>query len=153
MAVCPTPGNTTSICVTSATVWVSSTSSFSHLPPSLPLSLPQVTPDGRLPDAKQGHEHLRDIFYRMGFVDKEIVALSGAHALGRAHPDRSGFDGPWTKEPLIFDNSYFTVRALCLDLPPSLPPFRPCSNEDPYHMAKWVKAYTTNSCPNKTSFL
>ena len=69
-----------------------------------------MTPDGRLPDAKQGHDHLRDIFYRMGFVDREIVALSGAHALGRAHPDRSGFDGPWTKEPLVFDNTYFTVR-------------------------------------------
>ncbi len=26
---------------------------------------------------------LRDVFYRMGFNDKEIVALSGAHALGR----------------------------------------------------------------------
>lgn len=26
---------------------------------------------------------------------------------GRAHPERSGFDGPWTKEPLKFDNSYF----------------------------------------------
>lgn len=47
----------------------------------------------------------RDIFYRMGFTDKEIVALSGAHSLGRAHPDRSGFDGAWTKEPLIFDNT------------------------------------------------
>ena len=36
-----------------------------------------VTPDGRLPDAAQGGEHLRDIFYRMGFDDREIVALSG----------------------------------------------------------------------------
>lgn len=26
---------------------------------------------------------------------------------GRAHPERSGFDGPWTKNPLKFDNSYF----------------------------------------------
>lgn len=40
-------------------------------------------PDGRLPDAAQGNKHLRDIFYRMGFDDKEIVALSGAHSLGR----------------------------------------------------------------------
>lgn len=27
---------------------------------------------------------------------------------GRCHKDRSGFDGPWTANPLIFDNSYFT---------------------------------------------
>ncbi|KAG2703161.1 hypothetical protein I3843_06G116800 [Carya illinoinensis] len=63
--------------------------------------------EGRLPDAKQGAPHLKDIFYRMGLSDKDIVALSGGHTLGRAHPERSGFDGPWTKEPLKFDNSYF----------------------------------------------
>ena len=64
-------------------------------------------PDGRLPDATKKMDHLRDIFYRMGFDDKEIVVLSGAHCLGRCHKDRSGFEGPWTKEPLKFDNSYF----------------------------------------------
>ena len=31
------------------------------------------TPDGRLPDADKGMNHLRDIFYRMGFNDEEIV--------------------------------------------------------------------------------
>lgn len=63
--------------------------------------------EGRLPDAAQGVSHLRDIFYRMGLSDKDIVALSGGHTLGRAHPERSGYEGPWTKEPLKFDNSYF----------------------------------------------
>jgi L-ascorbate peroxidase len=59
----------------------------------------------------------------MGLDDKEIVALSGAHTLGRSRPDRSGWgkpetkytkDGPgepggqsWTAEWLKFDNSYF----------------------------------------------
>ncbi|KAI3665357.1 hypothetical protein L6452_43981 [Arctium lappa] len=68
-----------------------------------------VSPDeGRLPDAKQGPSHLRDVFYRMGLSDKDIVALSGGHTLGKAHPERSGFDAkPWTKDPLKFDNSYF----------------------------------------------
>lgn len=66
-----------------------------------------VTPEGRLPDATKGSLHLRDIFGRMGFSDRDIVAISGAHTLGRAHKERSGFEGPWTQEPLKFDNSYF----------------------------------------------
>ena len=45
---------------------------------------------GRLPDATQGSGHLRKIFYRMGFNDQEIVALSGAHTLGRCHADKIG---------------------------------------------------------------
>ncbi|XP_019083899.1 PREDICTED: L-ascorbate peroxidase 3, peroxisomal-like isoform X1 [Camelina sativa] len=65
------------------------------------------TDEGRLPDANQGFKHLKDVFYRMGLSDKDIVALSGAHTLGRAHLERSGFDGPWTRDPLKFDNSYF----------------------------------------------
>jgi cytochrome c peroxidase len=39
-------------------------------------------PDGRLPDAALAQDHVRSIFYRMGFNDREIVALVGAHALG-----------------------------------------------------------------------
>jgi len=34
--------------------------------------------------------HLRNIFFRMGFDDEGIVALSGAHTLGRAFKERSG---------------------------------------------------------------
>jgi catalase (peroxidase I) len=64
---------------------------------------------GRLPDASQGSQHIRDIFYRMGFNDQEIVALSGAHALGRCHPDRSGYSGPWTYTPTRFSNQYFKL--------------------------------------------
>lgn len=64
--------------------------------------------NGRLPDALKGADHLRDVFgKRMGFSDREIVALSGAHTLGRTHRVRSGFDGPWTTKPLVFDNEYF----------------------------------------------
>lgn len=76
----------------------------------------KVTPDGRLPDADKGdgpgaktQAGLRDVFYRMGFNDKEIVALSGAHALGRCHADASGYVGPWTGTPLLFNNSYFVL--------------------------------------------
>ena len=52
---------------------------------------------------------LRDTFYKMGFNDREIVALSGAHALGRCHSDASGYVGPWTGTPLLFNNSYFAL--------------------------------------------
>jgi cytochrome c peroxidase len=66
-------------------------------------------PDGLLPDATKGAQHLRDIFGRMGFNDQEIVALSGAHGLGRCHPDRSGFVGPWTNAPTTFSNEFYRV--------------------------------------------
>lgn len=65
-------------------------------------------PDGRLPDGDKGPQHVRDIFYRQGFNDQEIVALvGGGHALGRCHTDRSGFSGPWTRAPTTFSNEYF----------------------------------------------
>ncbi|KAG8931329.1 heme peroxidase [Tulasnella sp. 419] len=68
-----------------------------------------VPPDGRLPDATQAQDHLRAVFYRMGFNDQEIVALAGAHALGRCHTDRSGFEGPWTFSPVTFSNAFFQL--------------------------------------------
>lgn len=67
------------------------------------------TPDGRLPDASKDQSHLRAIFGRMGFDDREIVALSGAHALGRCHTDRSGFEGPWSFSPTVVSNDYFRL--------------------------------------------
>lgn len=115
------------------------------------------SPEGNLPDAEAGPEghyggpggtastqdakpqgHLRKVFYRMGLDDEAIVALSGAHTLGRAYKDRSGLgkestkftdgsrkqqfadgeDAPytpggssWTPEFLIFDNSYFQILS------------------------------------------
>lgn len=50
---------------------------------------------GRLPDADKGTiggtiQHIRDIFGRMGFNDREMVALIGAHAVGRCHTEASG---------------------------------------------------------------
>jgi peroxiredoxin len=69
----------------------------------------KLPPRGRLPDATQAADHLRHIFYRMGFNDQEIVALSGAHNLGRCHSDRSGFEGKWVNNPTRFSNQYFRL--------------------------------------------
>jgi len=71
-------------------------------------------PDGRLPAADKGCfrdtiQHVRDVFYRMGFDDREIVALLGAHALGRCHTDRSGYWGPWTFAENTMSNEYFRL--------------------------------------------
>ncbi|KAL9258887.1 L-ascorbate peroxidase, cytosolic-like protein [Drosera capensis] len=95
-------------------------------------------PEGRLPDATKGEflfvsiqqfirsctDHLRDVFGHMGLSDQDIVALSGGHIRwshiafshvglnpiqGRCHKERSGFEGAWTPNPLVFDNSYFKI--------------------------------------------
>jgi cytochrome c peroxidase len=50
------------------------------------------------------------VFFSLSsFNDQEIVAISGAHALGRCHVDRSGFEGPWTFSPTTVTNDYFQL--------------------------------------------
>jgi L-ascorbate peroxidase len=69
---------------------------------------PEACPeDGRLPAAEDHMPQLRKTFYRMGLTDKDITVLSGAHTLGRCYKERSGYEGPWTHQPLQFDNTYF----------------------------------------------
>ena len=86
---------------------------------------PKYPPNGRLPGAeknctegvdedgrpngwKQLCVHIRDeVFYRMGFNDREIVALlTGGHMYGRCHTTSSGYAGPWVEEPTKFSNEY-----------------------------------------------
>jgi catalase (peroxidase I) len=88
-----------------------------------------VTPDGRLPNADSGPPgadpsdgaHLRFIFNRMGFNDQEIVALSGAHALGRCHTyanrlfvDRDAFVSPFSSQLHFFHFfiMFYSVRQV-----------------------------------------
>lgn len=52
---------------------------------------------------------IRNKFNAMGFTDDhQIVALIGAHTVGFTHPETSGFLGPWTKQPFLFSNEFFT---------------------------------------------
>jgi len=45
----------------------------------------------------------------MGFTPREMTVLNGGgHAIGKAHTSKSGFEGPWTRAPTTFSNSFFT---------------------------------------------
>jgi L-ascorbate peroxidase len=99
-----------------------------------PFGLPDALPPFGGPDAvaKDPAAHLRFVFNKYdNMSDKDIVALSGAHTLGRAFKDRSGtvdngYTSPtkytsalggmkggksWTKQYLTFDNSYFQMEG------------------------------------------
>jgi len=108
-----------------------------HVDP--PFGLPDAKPPfgggaKGLKNPEDPAEHLRFVFYKYGMNDRDIVALSGAHTIGRAFKDRSGTveEGylggtvytkrgcpylensetaggrSWTKDWLTFNNSYFT---------------------------------------------
>ena len=42
-------------------------------------------------------------YERMGFNDREIAAVMGCHALGKANPETAGVSGRWTMNPYVFD--------------------------------------------------
>ncbi|KAI9730246.1 MAG: hypothetical protein M1834_006010 [Cirrosporium novae-zelandiae] len=81
----------------------------------------KLPPRGRLPDGALAEDHIRAVFYRMGFNDQEIVALCGAHNLGRCHSDRSGFDGAWVNNPTRFSNQYYKLLTSVEWKPKTLP--------------------------------
>eukprot|EP00808_Paulinella_micropora_P017316 g61641.t1 len=117
-------------------------------------------PDGRLPDAARKEDHVRAIFYRMGFNDRDIVALvGGGHTIGRCHTENSGFLGPWTSAPTKFTNLYFKLllqrkwqpkkwdgpmqfedaeSKTLMMLPSDL------AMRDDVHFAQWVKLYAAD---------
>ena len=76
----------------------------------------QVPPNGLLPDASQGAAHLRDVFYRMGFDDRDIVALSGAHTVGRCHKVCGGAvphsTAVWPRGPALRIDAFPTKAVL-----------------------------------------
>lgn len=68
----------------------------------------EMTPDnGRLPDAAQDANYVRHFFDRLNMNDREVVALMGAHALGKTHLKNSGYEGPWGAASNTFSNEFF----------------------------------------------
>ena len=43
----------------------------------------------------------------LGFTQRDFVALMGSHTIGFAQMERTGFQGRWTQNPHVFNNSYF----------------------------------------------
>lgn len=70
-----------------------------------------VPENGNLPDASKDGKYVKNLFARMGFNERETVALIGAHCLGKCHVQNSGYDGPWGPSFNMFTNDFF-VRLL-----------------------------------------
>lgn len=67
-------------------------------------------PHVHLPEASAGTDELFHFFSEeFQFTDQEVVALMGAHTLGRLSRENSGFDGPngWVRDNQLLDNDYF----------------------------------------------
>ena len=115
-----------------------------HFDDSIYLAARLPYPTNPFPDGSPSADvHIRNIFFRMGFSNRDIVALCGAHTIGRAFKDRSGVcpymsgdqgatiytnktylsEKPnfmpggcsWTQNWLTFDNSYYKT-ALSRDI-------------------------------------
>ena len=36
----------------------------------------------------------------------------GVHSVGRCRKENSGYEGPWTATPKVFDNAYYAAQLL-----------------------------------------
>lgn len=71
--------------------------------------------------------HMTAVFSRMGFNDQELVALLGAHSIGRMHAQNSGYIGTWDTTEFYMNSEYYTALMLfdwnCFALPNGLPQY------------------------------
>jgi len=55
-------------------------------------------------------DQVKESFSIMGFTIEEMTVLNGGgHSIGEAHVGTSGFNGPWTTNPLQLSNDFFTT--------------------------------------------
>lgn len=66
-----------------------------------------VPDNGRLPEPTGDATYVRNYYNRFGFDDQEVVALLGAHILGKTHLKNSGFEGPWDDDQNVFTNDFY----------------------------------------------
>mmetsp|Transcript_166579 Transcript_166579/g.529339 ORF Transcript_166579/g.529339 Transcript_166579/m.529339 type:complete len:520 (+) Transcript_166579:84-1643(+) len=67
----------------------------------------EVDSEGRIKGWEKSAEHIREVFGRMGFGDREMVALiCGGHVYGRCHNEHSGYAGAWVENSTRFSNEY-----------------------------------------------
>ena len=72
---------------------------------------PNSNNDFGFPDPHRDLEHVMEVFRDgMGMTERQAVAIIGAHALGQAAPQNSGFQGPWAPPGNRLDNAFY--RAL-----------------------------------------
>jgi len=70
-------------------------------------------PAGRLPNAEKNWTEVNNVFVqRMGLDVVDIVALIGAHTLGRCMPENSGYEFFWTPSANRFTNQFYRQLTL-----------------------------------------
>ena len=69
--------------------------------------------DFGFPDPHKDLEHVMDVFRDgMGMTERQVVALIGAHTMGRTSPENSGFQGPWAPPETTLDNGFYRFLVL-----------------------------------------
>lgn len=67
---------------------------------------------GRLPGHQLNCDDSLAPLMRLGFNESEVVALMGAHSVGRTHTDVTGFERTWDDSPDTLDNNYYTAMEV-----------------------------------------
>lgn len=67
---------------------------------------------GAFPNAARGFQEVMDVIgARYNMTAREVTVLMGAHSLGDANPNNSGYQGPWATPTDTLDNGFFEEMA------------------------------------------